>query len=212
MLPYFVWRRRWTAVGWFSGAAILAFGAGFAICGPQAYRSWFAALSDVVWQGLPFSMSVLSWLTRAFDDQSAAPLFIAPALIRPLWLLGTFTLLLLAHRYLREEDADRDYAAVLTVMLLITPSGWIYYLPLCVGPVAATLAKSHQSWLWTASVLLLLMPYPFVAVAAGSPLILLTIGSVYVWGGVGLLIAVLKASASEQHGVVSARASLVTQS
>ena len=192
VLPYLVWRRHWKAVGSFVAATAIAVLTGISILGPHAYVEWVHSLSDQSWQGQALSMSLLGGITRAFDGFSGTPMLSASWLIIPLWLVLNVGVLAVMCVRLRREDADRDFAAVLTAMLIMTPSGWMYYIPLFAGPVATTLARSRASWLWIASVVALLTPYPFVAVASGSSLILMTIGSIYLWGGIGLLIAVLQ--------------------
>ena len=191
VLPYLAWRRRWGAVASFVGAIAVAVATGIGICGLGAYAAWLRGLSDQTWQGSPLSMSMLGGLTRAFDAYSSAAIVDAPRVITPFWVAITAGLGLVLYGGLRREHTDRDFAALLVAMLLITPAGWIYYIPLFAGPAAATLARSRSSWLWIASVLALLVPYPFVAAASGSPLVLLSLGSIYLWGGVALLAAIL---------------------
>lgn len=192
VLPYLVWRRHWKALGCFLATMVAAVGTGIAIGGSTAYADWLKSLSDQAWQGQPLSMSLLGGVTRIFDPSSPAPLVGASWLITPVWLAVTAAISALLWLRLQREDVDRDFAALFIAMLLVTPAGWIYYVPLFAGPVAATLARTRPSWPWIASVLLLLTPYPFVADASGSPLILMTLGSIYLWGGIGLLIAVLQ--------------------
>ena len=192
VLPYLIWRRKWNAVAWFLIAIVATVAAGVATFGFEAYVAWVRALSDQAWQGQALSMSSLGTITRLFDNLRSASAVDATWLIVPVWLAVTAGLLTILYLCLRCEDADRDFAALLITMLLITPSGWVYYVPLFAAPAAATVARSGGSWLWIAGVLLLLMPYPFVAIATGSSLLLVTVGSIYFWGGLALLAAVLK--------------------
>src|SRR5262245_57964408 len=136
-------------------------------------------------------MSLLGGITRALDaPHDFQPIVVTPDAILPLWVFASAALILaVAWRLRAEEDADRDFAAVLILMLLITPAGWIYYVALAAGPLAATLARSgpRSSWLWIAGTSLLLFPYPLLRVGQPSVWSTVTIGSLYMWGGLLLL-------------------------
>jgi len=195
LLPYFIWRRRWSAAGWFLAGAAAASALGLVVAGPHAFVSWFLALSQQTWQGQVLSMSVLGGVTRFLDDATVLkPLIVRPEAILPTWVAAAGLLTLaVAHRLRDREDADRDFAAVLTLMLLVTPAGWVYYLPLAAGPLAAMRAKStgRSSWLWMAGTLALLFPYPLAGAGQPSVWATATIASVYMWGGLLLLAATL---------------------
>jgi hypothetical protein len=196
MLPYFCWRRRPRAVVAFLGGIAAACAVGLVVCGPAAYVSWFRSLSEQTWQGQALSMSILGGITRALDTpHDHAPVSVLPQVIVPSWLVASAVIATVLWWKLRtHEDADRDFAAILTAMLLVTPAGWVYYVPIAAGPLAAALASSRTtSWFWSAGTLLLLMPYPFAASAPSAAWATLTLSSVYMWGGLLLLVGTLRA-------------------
>lgn len=200
-LPYFVWRRQWRAAAAFVGGVAAAVAVGLAAAGPAAYGSWLLALQEQTWQGQPLSMSILGGVTRALDSAPhLAPIVVRPDLILPLWLLASAIVAFALWWWLRTgEDVDRDFAALLTAMLLVTPAGWVYYIPIAAGPVAAAAANGRVPWLWTAGTLLLLLPYPFAAGASSSSVAAtLSVASSYLWGGLALLVATLLAPRSCQ--------------
>lgn len=195
LLPYFCWRRRWPAAAWFLGGILVAIAFGLAVCGPAAYVSWLRVLSEPTWQGQVLNMSLLGGITRAFDAPhgSLRPIAVLPEAILPIWIIVAVGLAAVLWWKLRpREDADRDFAAILTAMLLVTPSGWVYYVPIAAGPLAAVTARARGSWLWITGTVLLLLPYPFAAAAPSATWATVTVASAYMWGGLLLLVATLR--------------------
>jgi hypothetical protein len=207
LLPYFIWRRRWTAVAFFVGGMVAASLLGLVFAGPRAFSSWYLALTQQTWQGQALSMSLLGGITRALDiGYSFQPLIVRPSAIFPLWAVMSAALILSVAWHLREEEnADRDFAAVLILMLLIAPAGWMYYLPLAGGPLAATLARSRtpSSWLWIAGSSALLFPYPLLGLGQPSAWSTVTLGSFYMWGGLLLLAAIVRDAHRPDSGVTA---------
>jgi hypothetical protein len=141
-IPYLVLRRRpgvavvacTTASAWFLG--------GLAIVGPGSYWSWLSQLASVSWTWRGPNASVLGILTRSLGENPYyAPLAMAPELILPLWLPAVALIAVLslgAVSFDRTTSAvDRAFAILLLAALLISPLGWIYYLWLAIGPMAA---------------------------------------------------------------------------
>ncbi len=123
-------------------AASACFVAGALIFGPGSYGSWLSQLSSVSWAWRSANASVLGILTRSLSENPHfAPFAVAPELVLPLWLpavaiVGVLTLV--AVTFDRTESAvDRAFALLLSAALLISALGWIYYLWLGLGPMAA---------------------------------------------------------------------------
>ena len=195
ILPYLCWRRRWTAVGWYLAGVVTTVSLGLAVCGPEAFRSWYMALKELTWQGQGLSMAVLGALTRALAPRfsNLEPLIVMPGLIVPLWLAVSALLAGAVWWSLRRShSSDIDLAAVLLCMLLVTPSGWVYYLPLAAGPIASVAAIGPRSWWWAVGSVALLFPYPLLGMGQPSAWATMTIASSYFWGGAVLLMAVLR--------------------
>jgi len=195
LVPYMVWRRQWRAAVFFVIGVGASYALGFVVAGPHAFVSWVQALKDQTWQGQALSMSVLGIATRVLRPSGVfRHLVVWPEAVVPVWLLASAVLTVATAWRLRfESSIDRNVAAVLILMLLVTPSGWVYYLPLAAGPLAAVAAVSSQRsrWLWIAGVLLLLFPYFLLDLGQPSPWATVTITSSYTWGGVLLLAATL---------------------
>jgi hypothetical protein len=103
-------------------------------------------------------------------------------------------------RTLRSEVESRDsLQAVLLCMLLVTPSGWVYYLPVAAGPIASVAAVGPRSWWWVVGSVALLFPYPLLAMGQPSAWATMTIASSYFWGGAVLLVAVLRTAGWRIH-------------
>jgi len=189
VLPYLCWRRHWRAAAWFVAAGIGTTLVGVATCGLGAYQSWLATMHQQAWQGLPLNVSLLGTLTRALEvhPSGLTPLMVRPSWIVPLWAVGCAGIVGWLWWVLRDrEDADRDFAALLVSMLLISPAGWAYYFPLAAGPLAATAVRT-RSPLWIGGLICGLLPY--AALSAGPPAAwsTVTLASAYMWSGVLLL-------------------------
>jgi hypothetical protein len=195
LLPYFAWRRQWSSVAFFMTGVVAAFTLGLIVAGPQAFSSWLSALKEQAWQGQALSMSLLGGATRALQPSTEfQPLVARPSAVLPVWLAASVLVSSFAGWRLRaERNSDRDLAAILTLMLLLTPSGWVYYIPLAAGPVAAAAAvsSSRTRSLWIAGVVALLFPYHFTDLGQPSAWATVTVGSIYMWGGLFVLTATL---------------------
>ncbi len=193
LLPYFVWRRQSRATAFFLIGVGASFALGFVVAGPQAFVSWVEALKDQAWQGQALNMSLLGIATRMLTPSAEfRHLVVWPEVVLPLWLLTSAILTMATAWRLRfESSIDRNIAAVLILMLLVTPSGWVYYLPLSAGPLAAAAAVSspRSRWLWIAGVLVLL--FPFLGLGQPSAWATVTVASSCMWGGLLLLTATL---------------------
>ena len=195
LLPYFAWRRQWSSVAFFIAGVVAASTLGLIVAGPHAFSSWLSALKQQTWQGQALNMSLLGGATRALEPSTEfRPLVERPGAVLPVWLAASVLVSSFAAWRLRaERNTDRDLAAILTLMLLLTPSGWVYYIPLAAGPLAAAAAvsSSRTRWLWIAGVVALLFPYHFTDLGQPSAWATMTVGSLYMWGGLLALTATL---------------------
>ena len=109
-------------------------------CGWTAYPSWIRAGTDVRWQAVAYNASLRGVVARLFED----------AVGRPIWIVGAVSILGWAvWRLLRNgPSADRDLSAAFLTSLLISPLGWVYYLPVALGPILATL-RSSKVRMWS---------------------------------------------------------------
>jgi alpha-1,2-mannosyltransferase len=141
-LPYLLGTRRFRALTVTLVTAAGAFLVGLLVFGPAAYASWYRALAaSGDWAWTVMNASAFGFFRRAFDAQPiATPLVIAPRLVRG-WiaaaaLVGIVTFIA-AIRDRATGAIDRAFGLLLVAAQLISPLGWIYYLWLPAGPVAA---------------------------------------------------------------------------
>ena len=120
LLPYFAWRRQWSSAAFFIAGVVAAFTLGLIVAGPHAFSSWLSALKEQTWQGQALSMSLLGGATRALQPSTEfRPLVERPSAVLPVWLAASVLVSLFAAWRLRaERNSDRDLAAILTLMLL----------------------------------------------------------------------------------------------
>ena len=199
-VPYLALHRRWRACGAMAATGALCFGIGLVVFGAASYSSWFGALarsSDWAWLGM--NASTLGAFQRSFSRTfSFQPVAAVPALVSA-WLVVAgligFTTLLVVFMDNTNTAIDRAFALLLVAAQLLSPAGWVYYLWLAVGPVAAVairfgrLRLFPRSTLGVVSVLPLAgffapitAPYYFQPSAWGS----ISIGSVFFWATLAL--------------------------
>jgi hypothetical protein len=119
-----------------------------------------------------------------------------------------------AYRRLEQPSAagdlhavDLQFLLVLLAALLVSPLGWIYYVPLTltVGLALLQRARLHdlarpRAWLWIAGLGALYLPIEATHVGAASPLLTLTFGSIYFWGVFLIWLAVASRAPMASNG------------
>lgn len=213
-LPYLIGRGRVRALVVAVGTAATCLGVGLLVFGVEGYRSWLGALTqsgDWAWTGM--NASTLGMFQRVF---SATPLFVplkfAPRLV-PFWIvaagvigIGTFMVVLDDKT---RSSTDRAFAVLLVASQLVSPLGWVYYLWLPAGPIAALASSPVRSGFWRspASSILgavtlvgLLTPLTVVYYFRLQGWATLTVGSAYFWATLALWILILLDFAHARHG------------
>src|SRR5262245_56596280 len=196
--PYLAATRRFRALGILSATAAASVAVGLVVFGAGEYRAWYAALTQSGdWAWGVMNASLLGVFRRAFDTQPiGTPLLVAPSLVNG-WivaaaLVGIVTLVVtIGHRGPNAFDA----ALLLLVVgaQVISPLGWIYYLWLPAGPVAAVMASSAVKCRATLHIALVLIapigfayPMPFLLAFRNHAWATLTIASIYFWATLAL--------------------------
>lgn len=191
--PYLLLTRRFRALVVTLATAALCFAAGSLIFGVDAYRSWYGALAQSGdWAWGVMNASLLGVFRRAFDTQPiGTPLVVAPVLVKG-WvvaagLIGIVTLV----ACLRSADVDRPFALLLVAAQLISPLGWIYYVWLPAGPIAALALKPRtratlSTCLAVVAAVGFVYPMPFLLAFRTHAWATLTIASVYFWATLAL--------------------------
>jgi hypothetical protein len=101
----------------------------------------------------------------------------------PLWGLSIIVLVFAIYkRIASDRRPDLAWALILLGSLLVSPLGWIYYLPLAAGPIVASLG-GIGSWVcfWISAYMLLLFRSNFMANLPMSAGAAVSVGSIYAW-------------------------------
>ena len=144
--PYLLLTKRFRPLVVAVATAALCFAVGSLIFGGDAYRSWYGALAQSGdWAWGVMNASFFSIFRRAFDAQPiGTPLVIAPAVVKG-WLVAAaivgIVTLGFTVRDRGRNAVDRAFALLLVAAQLMSPLGWIYYLWLPAGPIAALALK-----------------------------------------------------------------------
>jgi hypothetical protein len=204
LVPYFLLRKQFRALGLALLAAVGCLGVGVALFGIANHQSWLAALGQVSdWAWYPKNASLWAVLTRTLHDN---PMFVTWAdvplpTLKLVWLVigGVMGLLTLAVACADRSrlGLDRAFALLLVGVVLFSPLGWIYYYWLSLAPLAAVLVHwyrhrpadarsflARQSWRWWFLALLipgLALPIWTTIWWQPSAWATLTIGNLYFW-------------------------------
>jgi hypothetical protein len=156
---YLLWRREWRALIAYVVTLVAGTLAGWALVGTSNFLEWVSRLREVQWRWHVYNASVWGVGDRLFTRQpffratSWTPLVDSPFLghlVTLVLLIGTVAVL---WRSISRTDIDRGYALLGLACLLISPLGWLYYLPAFAGPVVVVLAERPSRWLWIVGVL-----------------------------------------------------------
>lgn len=207
---WFTARRRWSCLGWMVLGSLLGLVPGVVVFGWRAYAGWIDVLGRVDWTWSAMNASVHGVLTRTlmatpvFIPLVDAPQLAGPGIVVVCGLLIGATAWVLVHDP-SGNDADRGFAASTLLSLLVSPLGWIYYLWLAAGPLAALVNRIELKRVTAAGVLVagavpgLLMPFFLTVAWSGYAWGSITLGSIYGWTVLALLgvtLAVPPAAAS----------------
>jgi Glycosyltransferase family 87 len=164
-------------------ATIACFLLGVAIFGWSAYSSWLGALSGVHWTWAVMNGSLVAPMARTLGTNPFfEPIILRPDLIAPLGALGGLLVVAVAcvsvTRDQGPNSTDRAFALFMLLALVASPLGWIYYLWLPLGPLAALwMSGALRRWPLPAVFLLLALP------GLLCPLRLTLVAQDRAWGG-----------------------------
>jgi len=199
---YLVWTRRFRAGVVMAVTGLASMALGLAIFGPDAYRAWLRVLAAVDWGFAPMNASIQGVLARTLTENPIfVPLVHARAAVAPAaagvgLLVGAATLITLS-RDKSGASADSAFAGLVLASLLASPLGWMYYLWLAAGPLAAlslTIQKTPnraRDLCLALAVPGLLLPLYMTTIWADSGWGALTFGSLYAWTVLALWASVL---------------------
>ncbi len=202
--PYLLWRREWRALAAMFAAVGVTIVVGFLAVGARGYASWLMSLQLIDWAGHPLNASLRGLLSRAMTistlfEQHTTPIVRASGWVDAAWLTVSMSVAAITiFRVIVARDVDRAWAALGLLALLISPLGWVHYVPIVTGPFVATLITAGRRVPRVAVVgwLLLCVPFAWLKATTFGPLLTLTMASSYAWGTMLLLAAVLLTSSA----------------
>ena len=182
LLAFVVWFivvRAWRGVAGVAAGFTGAMGLGVAVYGAAPFGQWLETLTRVAWWALPMNISIRGLAERIFNAQPPyLPAYSAPALAFPAWLLMASGLVVVTGWRIRSSarpaDTDEAWATLLVAALLVSPLGWIYYLPLATAPLLLMADSGRLPWRrgWAGgafSVAILLLYLPMEVIVLGQP-------------------------------------------
>lgn len=161
-------RRIWSVAGVTSMGLVLA---SVPLLGFSAWADWLASGRSVNWLSQADSVSFWGWAARL----TAPPGARAGIADLPIWSLTIILVLAVGLAVIvRRAGGDRRWGLALIWSLWVSPLGWIYYLPVALGPMLSSLPASRAVW---TALICLLVPWPvtgvpYAAVYLGSVLLL----------------------------------------
>jgi hypothetical protein len=184
-----LWRREWRTLRSMIAVYVVLAGIGL-FAGLRVTRSWIETLRSI---GEKTSHVVnASWpglVARVFNvdlsqpEPAYRPFIVAPTLASTLSLGGVIAIgLVSAWAIRRSRNRDVHWAILAAAMLLMSPLGWMYYLPLLLPPLAATISVLPRLVPVLIAGAILWVPSSVLARNHFGPLATATIGSAYTWG------------------------------
>jgi hypothetical protein len=198
---YFLWRREWFALVAYGATFVIGTLAGWALAGTSGFAEWLTRLGDVQWRWHIYNASAWGVGDRLFTIQPFfratgwTPLTVSPILARVTTAVLLSAIALVIARAMSKTDIDRSYALLALGTMLLSPLGWIYYLPTLLGPVVVVLARHPSRWLWPVMAIAV-CPFSLMVSRSYGPLGTLIVGqwAFAVTAGLGLLVGTSSAS------------------
>jgi hypothetical protein len=194
-VPYLAVRRDWRCLRALAIVAAVTVAAGVWIFGFDAYREWASQIPRITWATHYFNASIVGIVERLLGSSYYATVGRHPWLARIVMAAGVAAVAAITFRQLARsrnirtvESIDADWAVLLLASLLLSPLGWVYYLWIALGPLAAAVGHS-RFWQRRQPIDLLLIPglagwlwYGKMAHwGQPSPIATATFASMYFW-------------------------------
>jgi hypothetical protein len=155
------------------------------------WQGWLHAVGLVRWFTQPANASIYGMLARF-----SSGVVLIDRLMGPLWLVwvaSSAVFLGCTAICLRGSAPGAKLTGWLLVTLLVAPLGWVYYLPLIMGPLTDWWRVPRGGLARVGLVLGLGLPYPFLAALSGSALWAQVIWSIPCWSVLFLWLGVIRA-------------------
>src|SRR5262249_11742111 len=125
---------------------------GLALVGTSDFMEWLARLRGIQSRWHIYNASGWGVADRLFTmhpySQVWPPIANFPTLAPFLTLLLLGIVAITLWRRARKADIDCSYAVFGLASLLMSPLGWLYYLPAFLGPIVVTLGRRPPRGLW----------------------------------------------------------------
>jgi alpha-1,2-mannosyltransferase len=145
-------KRQWIVLVWAAMAGVSALIAGLALAGVHSYVRWVEVGRQVSWFIYPLNASIMGVVARAGLAWSA-------------WFAASAIVVVVTVLAVRQSDrADAAWLVSGLASVLISPLGWLYYLPLLAGPLTAVarqrpaILAAGVGFLWPLPLLMMLIP------------------------------------------------------
>ena len=165
-------RGQWRSILWSVGTVVAALIGGVGFAGANGFVRWLETGRQVSWFHHPLNASIAGLAARGGWDWQVWALFAIAVLV------------VTATSIRRSNSLDAEWLACGLLSLLVSPLGWVYYLPLLAGPFAATAMRrpivllAGSGFLW---------PVPFaMALAPSAPWAAVTTVSMTSWSLIAL--------------------------
>jgi hypothetical protein len=203
LVAWFIVVRAWRGIAGVITGFLASIGVGVAVYGTTPFWQWLDTLGHVAWWALPMNVSLRGLSERIFNAQPPfLPIYSDPALVVPAWsLLGSVVTALTAWRvwsWHARHTVDEAWAVLLVAALLVSPLGWIYYLPLATAPLLLMADGGRLPWRrgWPAgafivAILLLYLPMEVTVLGQPSRLATLVLLCLHSWAVLLLWVSLL---------------------
>ena len=180
-----VWQRQWRGVVTAVAVAVGLFALGWFIAGSSTFRSWLAVLQLVGWEELLLNTSGRALIGRALTLPSLIEAHTTPLIVAPRYVPAAWSVIIgllcgaAAVRLSRTGNVDVAWAALGLLALLVSPIGWVHYVPIVSGPLAGALLADRSTRYGVAIVgwSVLCIPYEWLKGATFGPLLTVTVAS-----------------------------------
>lgn len=166
---YFLVRREWRGLFWFTLVVVLSVILPLILLGKQVFLNYFEIIRIIRWSSSSWNPSIYGFLLRLFGGPELnVPVIAAPYLTKILHPLLSGMLVLGVVKFLwptpainYQDKTDLDFSVILIAMLLLSPLGWLYYFSYLIIPFAILLRFGMRGYhpvqlsLWTIFALML---------------------------------------------------------
>jgi hypothetical protein len=171
-IPVFIVRRRWKALAVCAPTVLGCCGLSVLIFGSPTFADWIGNLRRI--PDPTYAMHFLNASWMGFAARAHLPYLVGI-------LLSGATVLVMLWR-VRSVDEDHAWLLLLMTALLACPLGWLYYLPMLLGPAVAMAMSDRLPHLRYVLPICVVPCLSARFLQDGSAAVALTLGSIYFWG------------------------------